>query len=180
MAPVSDPQPLSGVVGSSREPSVQWIVLRSMVHGFPKSRYRPSSGDATPFHSVLDQVSRQNEPPTVSVSARAAPSNGWTYAVAEAAAVSSAAAATEMYVHTDAAGTTAASPPRSVEETVDLELNLTDDLRPADLERIRRTFAYRNHPDRFGPSHKAHALQRMTAANVLIDQALETARARAR
>ena len=73
-----------------------------------------------------------------------------------------------------------ASPPRSVEETVALELNLTDDLRPADLERIRRTFAYRNHPDRVGPAHKMHALRRMTVANVLIDQALKTARARAR
>jgi hypothetical protein len=151
-----------------------------MARGFPKSKYRPSSGDATPFNSVLDQVSRQNEASTVSVApARAAPAGGWTYAAAEAPAVSSTAATAEMYVHTDAADATAASPPRSVEEAVALELNLTDDLRPADLERIRRTFAYRNHPDRFGPQHRAHALQRMTTANALIDQALKRARARA-
>ena len=60
-----------------------------------------------------------------------------------------------------------------------MELQLSDDLEPADLERIRRTFAYRNHPDRVGPAHKMHALRRMTVANVLIDQALKTARARA-
>jgi hypothetical protein len=152
-----------------------------MFRGFPKSRYRPSSGPATPFHSVLDQVGRQNEPPAVSVSAaRTAPAGGWTYAAAEPAAVSSAASTTEMYVHTDAAGRAPTVPPRSVEETVAHELQLSDDLKPADLERIRRTFAYRNHPDRVGPAHKMHALRRMTAANVLIDQALEAARARTR
>ena len=85
-----------------------------------------------------------------------------------------------MYVHTDAAGRAPTVPPRSVEETVAHELQLSDDLKPADLERIRRTFAYRNHPDRVGPAHKMHALRRMTVANVLIDQALKTARARAR
>jgi hypothetical protein len=149
-----------------------------MFRGFPKSRYRPSSGPATPFHSVLDQVGRQNEPPAVSVSAaRAAPAGGWTYAAAEPAAVSSAASTTEMYVHAEIPAT---APPRSVEETVSHELQLSDDLKPADLEQIRRTFAYRNHPDRVGPAHKMHALRRMTVANVLIDQALKTARARAR
>ncbi len=85
-----------------------------------------------------------------------------------------------MYVHADIAGTAPTAPPRSVEETVAHELQLSDDLAPADLERIRRTFAYRNHPDRVGPAHKMHALRRMTVANVLIDQALETARGRAR
>jgi hypothetical protein len=81
------------------------------------------------------------------------------------------------------ADTTAATPndaPRCVEETVALELQLSDDLQPSDLERIRRTFAYRNHPDRVGPAHKAHASRRMMVANVLIDQALKSARARTR
>ena len=161
--------------------SVQWIVLRPMFRGFPKSRYRPSSGPATPFHSVLDQVGRQNEPPAVSVSAtRTAPAGGWTYAAAEPAAVSSAASTTEMYVHADTAGRAPTVPPHSVEETVSHELQLSDDLAPADLERIRTTFAYRNHPDRVGPAHKMHALRRMTVANVLIDQALKSARARTR
>jgi len=67
----------------------------------------------------------------------------------------------------------------SVEEAVARELQLSEALEPADLERIRRTFAYRNHPDRVGPAHKARALQRMTVANVLIDQALAAARAKA-
>ncbi len=85
-----------------------------------------------------------------------------------------------MYGDADPSAPAPDGKPRCVEEAVTLELQLSDDLEPADLERIRRTFAYRNHPDRVGLVHKAHALQRMTAANVLIDQALETARARAR
>jgi len=80
----------------------------------------------------------------------------------------------------DIAGTVAKATPRSIEEVVTQELQLADDLEPADLERIRRTFAYRNHPDRVGPAHKLHSRRRMTAANVLIDQALEAARTRTR
>jgi hypothetical protein len=101
------------------------------------------------------------------------------YPAAEVAPVSSAAAASQMY-DVDMAGAEPKAPARTIEETVTHELQLSDDLEPADLERIRRTFAYRNHPDRVGAAHKMPALQRMTAANVLIDQALKTARARAR
>jgi hypothetical protein len=85
-----------------------------------------------------------------------------------------------MYVDAEASATTPNETTRSLEEAVTLELQLSDDLGLAELERMRRTFAYRNHPDRVGPAHKAQALQRMTVANVLIDQALKAARARAR
>jgi hypothetical protein len=57
---------------------------------------------------------------------------------------------------------------------------LSDNLEPAEMERRRRLFAYRNHPDRFGPSQQAVALQRMTIANVLVDRALKLARSRTR
>ena len=83
-----------------------------------------------------------------------------------------------MYIDVDMPGTPPKATPLSAEEAVTLELHLSDDLEPADLERMRRTFAYRNHPDRVGPAHKAQALQRMTVANVLIDHALKAARAR--
>jgi hypothetical protein len=107
------------------------------------------------------------------------PTGNWTYPAADVASLSSAPAAAQMY-DVDATGTAPTTRPRSVEEAVTQELGLSDDLEPADLERIRRTFAYRNHPDRVGPAHKTHAQRRMAAANVLIDQALKMARARAR
>ena len=152
-----------------------------MSRGFPKSKYRQTSDPAAPFDSVLDELSRRHEAPSASLSpahpAPAAPAGGWTYAAAETPAVFSSVAAAEMYVDPDVPFTTAN---RSVEEAVADELQLSDALEPPDLERIRRTFAYRNHPDRVGPAHKMQASRRMTVANVLIDQALKAAKARAR
>jgi hypothetical protein len=53
-----------------------------------------------------------------------------------------------------------AVPSRSVEAALAPELALTDALAAAELERIRRAFAYRNHPDTVVPAYKAHAPQR--------------------
>jgi hypothetical protein len=147
---------------------------------FPKSRFRSKSDHAAPFQLVLDQLGKHQHALSGKVShSRVLPAGDWTYPAAEVAPVSPAAAAAQMY-DVDIAGTTPKAMPRSVEEAVIQELQLSDGLEQADLERIRRTFAYRNHPDRVGPAHKLHALRRMTVANVLIDQALKTARARAR
>lgn len=41
------------------------------------------------------------------------------------------------------------------------------------LSEKRRTFAKLNHPDRLSPEFRAHAHARMTAANLLIDQAIK-------
>ncbi len=114
---------------------------------------------------------------------RPMPGCDWASLAEAAAPIAIDAVAGEMYIDTDWPDATQAAPqeaPRSVEEAVTLELQLSDDLEPSELERRRRTFAYRNHPDRFGPAHQAWALRRMTVANVLIDQALKTARSRAR
>src|SRR5258705_5796313 len=152
-----------------------------MSNDIPESRYRPRSDRAAPFHAVLDQIHRQQDARSDTISHRpVTPAGGWAYPAEEVGPASSVAAAAEMYIDAEASATTPKEAPRSVEEAVALELQLSDDLEPASLERIRRTFAYRNHPDRVGPAHKLHALQRMTAANVLIDQALKAARARAR
>lgn len=59
-------------------------------------------------------------------------------------------------------------PKRSVAE----ELALHAGLSVADLHRIRRDFALRNHPDRVPRWQHDEATQRMTLANVLIDRAL--------
>src|SRR5262249_4306370 len=91
--------------------------------------------------------------------------------------------ANQLYIDTDwsdAAEAAAIARARTVEETVALELQLSDNLEPAEMERRRRLFAYRNHPDRFGPSQQEVALQRMTIANVLVDRALKLARSRTR
>jgi hypothetical protein len=152
-----------------------------MSRDLPKSRYRPKPDPAAPFQAVLDQLHRQQDAPGGAISrGRIGPARGWAYPAAEVTHASSVAAAAEMYIDGDIPGTAPKGTPRSVEEAVAQELQLSDDLEPADLERIRRRFAYRNHPDRVGPAHKAPALQRMTVANVLVDQALEAARARAR
>src|SRR5258705_6728510 len=112
-----------------------------MSRGFPKSRHRPTSEPEAPFHLVLDRLSEQQGAPNGPVSpARAVPTGGWTYAAAEVAPTSSAAAAVEMYDHADGAAATPPSPPRSIEEAVAHELQLSDHLQPADLDRIRRVF----------------------------------------
>jgi hypothetical protein len=53
------------------------------------------------------------------------------------------------------------------------ELGLHSDLNSDELKRIRRNFALRNHPDRLDPANRARATQRMTIANMLIDQLLK-------
>jgi hypothetical protein len=58
------------------------------------------------------------------------------------------------------------------------ELDLRDDLSDAELRRIRRDFAVRNHPDRVPLWQRDEATQRMTLANVLIDRALKRKTAR--
>jgi hypothetical protein len=52
------------------------------------------------------------------------------------------------------------------------ELGLTRDLSVADINRIRRAFALRNHPDLCAPAQRELATQRMRIANMLIDAAL--------
>jgi hypothetical protein len=151
-----------------------------MPGNFPKSRHRSKPDHAAPFDLVLDRLGKQQDAPNGATShSRVVPPGDWPYPAADVPPVSPAAATAQMY-DLDMAGAVAKATPRSIEEAVTQELQLSDDLAPADLERIRRTFAYRNHPDRVGPAHKMHALRRMTVANVLIDQALKTARARAR
>lgn len=46
----------------------------------------------------------------------------------------------------------------------------------ADLARLRRDFAFRNHPDRVPPALRAGAVRRMQIANSLIDEALHRLR----
>ncbi|MEJ2118129.1 MAG: hypothetical protein P8Y36_09615 [Alphaproteobacteria bacterium] len=53
------------------------------------------------------------------------------------------------------------------------ELGLRDDLSDAELRRLRRDFATRNHPDRVPLWQRDEATERMTLANVLIDRALK-------
>ena len=69
------------------------------------------------------------------------------------------------------------SPPRperqsTLEELIALELDLAPGQPHAELRRLRKEFARRNHPDRVSDACKAHALERMQIANRLIDRAL--------
>jgi hypothetical protein len=145
------------------------------------SSRRPKSNPEAPFHIVLDRLSDRGDAPGGTISRwRPAPACDWTCLAEVAAPAASSFAADRMYIDADPSEATPQGTARSVEEAVAQELQLSDNLEPADLERIRRRFAYRNHPDRVGPAHQARALLRMTVANVLIDQALKTARARAR
>lgn len=51
------------------------------------------------------------------------------------------------------------------------ELGLSVQRQAAELARIRRAFAFRNHPDRVAPHLRERAMQRMKLANMLIDEA---------
>jgi hypothetical protein len=143
--------------------------------------YRPKPDSVAPFHVVLDGLRDQEAAPGGTESAwRPAPAWDWTPLGEVAPSSPSAGAAARVYGDADLPAATTGEAPRCLEDTVAQELQLSEDLQPADLERIRRTFAYRHHPDRVGAAYKAQALQRMTVANVLIDQALKGARTRVR
>ncbi|RCS24958.1 hypothetical protein DUT91_05795 [Phyllobacterium salinisoli] len=55
------------------------------------------------------------------------------------------------------------------------ELQLSPDMSPIELARVRRRFAARNHPDRVAEPLRDCASERMKIANMLIDRALADA-----
>jgi hypothetical protein len=61
----------------------------------------------------------------------------------------------------------------SDKELVRVELGLAENATRADIQRIRRQFAIRNHPDMLDASERDEATQRMTIANMLLDDALK-------
>jgi hypothetical protein len=67
-------------------------------------------------------------------------------------------------------------PPRTEDEAIAEELGLTMTLAKADLVRIRRDFAKKNHPDLCSPAQRPHAARRMSIANMLIDAQLKQLR----
>lgn len=70
-------------------------------------------------------------------------------------------------------------PPSIEPDAIAAELGLAD-ATPADLGRLRRAFALKNHPDRVAPDLRQRALQRMQVANGLIDEAKRRALAKAK
>jgi len=60
-------------------------------------------------------------------------------------------------------------------EAIRRELDLRPGLKRAELQRLRRSFAASNHPDRLPPAFRAEAEQRMKTANALLDAAMATA-----
>jgi hypothetical protein len=59
-------------------------------------------------------------------------------------------------------------------DAIERELGLAD-ARPAELSRKRRSFAFKNHPDRVAPHLRQRAMVRMQVANMLIDEAEQKA-----
>ena len=65
-----------------------------------------------------------------------------------------------------------AEPPSSDDpEAIARELGLDQALNEKDLDRARRRFMWRHHPDRCEESQRAHADRRVAVANMLIDRA---------
>lgn len=65
-------------------------------------------------------------------------------------------------------------------ESIAAELGLDRQLGRAELGRLRRNFAFHNHPDRVAPHLRSRAIVRMQVANMLIDDAARKARANTR
>lgn len=65
-------------------------------------------------------------------------------------------------------------------EAIAGELGLDHPAKNADFGRIRRNFAFANHPDRVAPHLRQRAMIRMQVANMLIDEAKRRALAGAR
>jgi hypothetical protein len=60
--------------------------------------------------------------------------------------------------------------PKTEDQAIAEELGLSPDLATVDLQRLRRDFAKKNHPDRFEPARRTNAARRMSIANMLIDE----------
>ena len=75
-----------------------------------------------------------------------------------------------------AAGVCPGKREKTEDERIAEELGLTSELGTIDLRRIRRDFAKRNHPDRFGPANRSNAERRMSIANMLIDELMRHSR----
>lgn len=65
----------------------------------------------------------------------------------------------------------AAELPSVEPEAITRELGLVSTTPPAELARLRRAFAFKNHPDRVAPHLRQRAQLRMQVANMLIDDA---------
>ncbi|WP_246677011.1 hypothetical protein [Mesorhizobium sp. B2-4-15] len=65
-------------------------------------------------------------------------------------------------------------------ESIAAELGLDQPKGAADFGRMRRSFAFANHPDRVAPHLRQRAMVRMQVANMLIDEAKRRAVARVR
>jgi hypothetical protein len=65
-------------------------------------------------------------------------------------------------------------------DTLACELGLAEGLTTREIERIRRSFALANHPDRVSADQRDLATRRMTVANMLIDKALAERRRKGR
>ncbi|CAN7583942.1 hypothetical protein [Mesorhizobium sp. LjRoot246] len=65
-------------------------------------------------------------------------------------------------------------------EAIAIELGLNQPKQVADFGRMRRSFAFANHPDRVAPHLRQRAMIRMQVANMLIDEAKRRALAGAR
>jgi hypothetical protein len=65
-------------------------------------------------------------------------------------------------------------------ESIAAELGLNQSKSAADFGRMRRSFAFTNHPDRVAPHLRQRAVIRMQVANMLIDEAKRRAVAGAR
>ena len=67
-------------------------------------------------------------------------------------------------------------PAKTEDQAIAEELGLSPDLATIDLQRIRRDFAKKNHPDRFEPGRRTNAARRMSIANMLIDEQMRQSR----
>ncbi|MGA2042657.1 MAG: hypothetical protein ABSG83_04725 [Roseiarcus sp.] len=56
-------------------------------------------------------------------------------------------------------------------EAIGRELGLCEGLSHEQLNRLRRLFMWRNHPDRHGEAHRQIATRRVAIANMLVDRA---------
>ncbi|MEO5324198.1 hypothetical protein PV773_12835 [Mesorhizobium sp. CC13] len=71
---------------------------------------------------------------------------------------------------TETAAADEPEPPSIDPETIAAELGLAE-AKPAELAKMRRSFALANHPDRVAPHLRQRAMVRMQLANMLIDDA---------
>ena len=121
------------------------------------------------FASVLEELLAENDPPAQAAPQPTIPLDFLIDAIGQS--FGPAFASGVLQKEYTESGEADAALPSTDPDLIARELGLSGARRAKDLDRLRRDFAFRNHPDRVAKDMRERAMIRMQIANRLIDEA---------